>query len=368
MACVKERLSVMHLVDTLEMGGAERLAVNLVNHLPRDRYDPVLCTTRRAGPLLASLHPDVGRLHLHRQFRFEVRPVRQLMGWIRDRGVRILHAHGSTLFIARLAAALVPGTRLIWHAHYGRFASEDRAAPAFRIAARGAAVIAASREIAAWVCRRFAFPPDRVTYLPNFVTATDAEPLSADLPGEPGFRVVVVANIRPEKDHLTLVRAFHKVVKRIPRAHLVVVGAVSDPACLATVASQANCLGISSNVSFVGPRNDIASVLKFSDVGVLSSVMEGLPMALLEYGLAGLATVATKVGECPAVLDGGRAGLLVEPQNPAEMADAIVRLLLHRHDRETLGMLFKEQVERKYSPTQAVRAVCGLYDGLVGEK
>src|SRR5579863_5854429 len=68
----------MHLIDTLAAAGAERVAVNIVNHLPRDRYIPYLCTTRSDGPLDALVAPDVIRLRLQRRSRFDLRAVIRL--------------------------------------------------------------------------------------------------------------------------------------------------------------------------------------------------------------------------------------------------------------------------------------------------
>ena len=57
-------IGVMHLIDTLEVGGAEQMAMSLANLLPRDQFEPHLCTTRHEGPLAAAVGPDVGRLRL----------------------------------------------------------------------------------------------------------------------------------------------------------------------------------------------------------------------------------------------------------------------------------------------------------------
>ena len=86
------RIHVLHLVDTLWAGGAERVAVDLVNHLPRDRFAPHLCTTRRDGPLEPLVAADVGRLRLARTRRFDGRALRRLVAFIREHDIRILHA------------------------------------------------------------------------------------------------------------------------------------------------------------------------------------------------------------------------------------------------------------------------------------
>src|SRR5260221_9907312 len=62
------RIGVMHLVDSLDIGGAETVAVNLVNCLPREQYVAHLCTTRKDGPLEKLVRADVLRLGLQRKY------------------------------------------------------------------------------------------------------------------------------------------------------------------------------------------------------------------------------------------------------------------------------------------------------------
>src|SRR5918999_1889196 len=92
------RTGVMQLTDTLGAGGAERVAVNLANLLPRERYRMYLCTTRRDGPLAGLVADDVGRLCLARRWRFDYRAFGRLVDFIREHKVQILHAHGTALF------------------------------------------------------------------------------------------------------------------------------------------------------------------------------------------------------------------------------------------------------------------------------
>src|SRR5271154_2133098 len=110
------RTGGMHIIDTLAAAGAERVAVNIVNHLPREKYVPYLCTTRSDGPLDAAVAPDVVRLRLERKSRFDCGAVIQLRRFLQKNDVRVLHVHSSSLFIARLAA-LRMNAAIIWHAH-----------------------------------------------------------------------------------------------------------------------------------------------------------------------------------------------------------------------------------------------------------
>jgi glycosyltransferase involved in cell wall biosynthesis len=360
-------IGVLHVIDTLEVGGAERMAMNLVNCLPRERYRPYLCTTRRAGSLVARVRPDVTIVNLARRNRFDLAPLKRIADFVRTHDIRLLHAHGPALFVSKAATICVPGTTLIWHAHYGGLPAQNRRALLYRLACRGATVITVNEGLAIWARERLCVPPTRVHYLQNFVEKPDSERPASKLPGEPGFRVACLANIRAEKDHLTLLRCFAVVVRRFPRAHLLLIGAPSDQNYYGLVSKCVAELGLCGQVSFLGPVEDVYTVLKACDVGVLSSATEGLPMALLEYGIAGLATVATRVGQCPQVLDDGRAGILVDPRSPAALASALEGMLGSSDMRATLGAALQKHIEHNYSETAVVSELCRIYNNIVSE-
>jgi glycosyltransferase involved in cell wall biosynthesis len=369
-------ISVLHVLDTLALGGAERAAVNLVNELPRDRYRPYLCTTRMEGPLREAVAADVGQLALRRKSRFDPSAIRRLVDFIRRQKIAILHAHGSSLFVAVLAAWFPPRPIVIWHAHYGRVALEDRRAWAHRLAVRSiGGVIAVNRQLAEWCGRRLAASENKIWCIPNMVCAPVTSGFEMPgLPGTPGSRIVCVANLRAEKDHLTLVRAMRLVVREHPAAHLFLVGAHSDPlysassAYFEAVKREVAQYSLEQNVSFLGQRQDIPNILRGCDIGVLSSKTEGLPVSLLEYGMAGLPVVATQVGECEEVLDRGRAGVLVPSQSPPDLAEALLSLLRSPERRSVLGEAFLRRVKTLYSATSIVTQVCQVYENVLAAK
>src|SRR5437667_9911772 len=93
----------------------------------------------------------------------------------------------------------------------------------------------------------------------------------------------------------------------------------------------------------LGLRSDIGNVLAGSDVFVLPSLSEGVPLALLEAMLAGKPVVATAVGEVPTVLKGGHAGVVVRPGDAAVLADALASLLSDPAEARRLGAKSEER-------------------------
>ena len=354
---------VLHITDTLDLGGYERVVVNLVNELSRHCFTAALCTTRRDGPLDAQVAPGVIRLRLARRGVFDAGAVARLAEFIRAHGIRILHAHGPSLFIARAAAALPPYPAVIWHAHSGRLAAENRAGWLYRLAAAGiAGVISVNRPLLEWTRRRLRLPASRTWYLPNFVAEPALLPETPTLPGTPDSRIVCVANLRFEKDHATLLRAFALVARALPETHLLLAGDSSDAAYEQKLRAQAAALGVAHRTAFLGRRADVPAILRCSAAGVLSSAFEGLPMSLLEYGMAGLAAVATHAGQSGEVLDHGRAGILVPPGDAGALAGGLLSLLRSPELRARLGGELRRHVRERYGAAAVIPELCAIYE------
>jgi len=356
----------MQLTDTLALGGAERVAVNLANLLPRDRYRSYLCSSRRDGPLADFLSSDVRRLSLGRTHRFDMGAVRRLASFIKDHHIAILHAHASSLFLARMVSCLAPDIAVIWHDHFGRAHDEERPRWLYRAATRNiAAIVSVSEGLASWARNDLRMPADRVSYIPNLVDLGKNTGEPPQLPGKPGHRIVCVANFRPQKDQLGLLDAMTLVLARDPQAHLLLVGAAPTPEYRDTVLARISKLKLENSVSHLGPQQNVAAILRGCDIGVLSSSSEGLPLSLLEYGAAGLASISTDVGQCGEVLDGGKAGILVPPSSPSQLSEALVKLLESEKERALYGGRLETRVLQNYGPGPIIRQLCGVYERAV---
>lgn len=358
---------VLHLTDTLVAGGKERVVVNLVNHLPREWYQPFLCTTRFDGPLLKELASDVTTLHLERRHLLDVKALRLLVIFIRQHNIRILHAHGPSVFVATIAGFFPPFPAVVWHIHDGGMANSGPPSLAYRFMARRAkGIITVNQALADWVCQALLMPSDRISYIPNFIVTHNEIGPKVTLPGEEGCRIVCLANLLPVKDHTTLLRALAQVIQVNPKTHLVLVGSTGDGDCLRAIQKEISIAGLAQHISILGYRKDVLSILRTCDIGVLSSKAEGFPMALLEYGMAGLPTVATQVGQCPEVLGYGRAGKLVPPGSPDQLAQALMELLRSPERRHFLGKQLSLHVQETYNQQRILEKFGQFYRMVLG--
>lgn len=353
---------VVQVIDALEAGGAERVAVDLANALPRGRYRSWISATRRAGPLAELIAPDTGQFHLQRSGTFDLAAIRAFAGFLRRERIEIVHAHSTSLFFGAVAGALA-GARVIWHAHSGKLATSGRSPLPYRIAFwKASAAIGVTEPLAEWARRNLGLDPAHARYIPNFLREPPPGEPARDLPGAAGRRIVLVANFRPEKNHRFVIETMRRVADRIPDAALLLVGASPDRAYLESLEALRHRLGLDAHVYFLGQRFDIPAVLRACDVAVIGSSSEGLPIALLEYGLARKAVVSTDVGQCGEVLAGGERGILVPSGDGERFAEGIVRLLESERERRRFGERLYNGIQGKYNERAVIGEVTALYD------
>ena len=112
-------MNVVQLIDSLNAGGAERVAVNFANALVSRVETSYLCATREEGVLKESLSKDVSYLFLEKKSTIDLRAIKKLSDFVKTNQINIVHAHGSSFFIATIIKILNPKLVLIWHEHYG---------------------------------------------------------------------------------------------------------------------------------------------------------------------------------------------------------------------------------------------------------
>ena len=117
--------------------------------------------------------------------------------------------------------------------------------------------------------------------------------MAGSLPGRCGRRIVCVGNVRPEKDHVSLVRALALVVDEVPDAHLLIVGSDRNHSrYVKAVRDEISRHGLEKHVTLIGARDDVPRILHACDIGVLSSISEGLPLALRAVAIRAFRDVA----------------------------------------------------------------------------
>lgn len=353
-------MKVLQLIDSLHAGGAERMAVNLANVLA-DKVDrSFICATRQEGVLKQAINKDVGYLFLNKTSTLDIRAIKTLNTFVKHEAIDVLHAHSTSFFLATLVKLLNKNLKLVWHDHYGQSEFlEHRKTHVLQYCSNYFShIFSVNEKLETWAQKKLKAPS--VSYLSNFIAQSNVEPQTS-LKGFQGKRLVCMANLRPQKDHIVLLHAFSEVIKTQKDWTLHLVGKDFRDAYSKKVKAIIRTLNLESHVFLYGSRPDVGPILKQCEIGVLSSKSEGLPLALLEYGLAGLAVVATKVGQCDTVLEHGKLGVLVAPQNSKALQDALEFLIDDVQKRQERAAAFHKSVVNNYASEAIVETLLNTY-------
>lgn len=357
-------MKVLQLIDTLEAGGAERIAVNFANALTEDIEGSYLCATRKEGPLKQSLKAEVGCFFLHRTSTLDIKAIRKLKRFVKHNGITHIHAHATSFFIATVIKFLNPKLKLIWHDHYGE--SEflnQRPKKALKFCSRYFNhIFCVNSKLKDWAEQNL--KTKSVSYLPNFAELDNSQVSVTKLKGISGQRIVCLANFRPQKDHLTLLEAFQTINKKFTDWSLHLIGQDFKDEYAASIASYIEEGQLGTSVFVYGSCPDVSAILKQGSIGVLSSKSEGLPIALLEYGLAGLPVIATDVGDCRLVISNEDEGQLINRQNSSDLKNAIEFYISNPEKAKLAGQQLRLKVNDCFSKKAIIKSVLKTYQSI----
>jgi glycosyltransferase involved in cell wall biosynthesis len=365
------RLRVLAVLDSpTDQGGAERFALGLVSHLPRDRFEPWVCSTRFATPEASEALADAGVSHisLRRTGKLDVYRLGGLAMLLKQGRFDVVHAHmfGSNVWgtvLGKLCGVPV----IIAHEHNWSYTGElmrrmiDRHVIA-RYATRFVAESNRTRMI-----ELEGIPAEKVLVLPTAYIphrVTDPTDIRAELGLPSDARIIgVAATLRVEKALEVMINALAQVVQQFPNTHLVIAG---DGPQRGLLESEAASTGMTGHVHFLGERRDVTPILENVNVGALSSDWEGMPLFVLECMTTRTPVVATNVGGLPEVVEHDRTGLLVPPRNPTALAEAISALLADPERGRRLADAAAERM-RDYTIQTVAERFGRLYEQLVSD-
>jgi glycosyltransferase involved in cell wall biosynthesis len=366
------RLRVLHLINSFELGGTERQAVELLKRLDHTRFDVRLAAIENKGALygeIAERYPDVAVFPLNslanRQAWQQVQALRAHL--LRER-IDILHAHDFYAgWLGAWATRLTP-TKFIVAQRHLRLSDRRVHALGRRVMNRLAdRVIVNAEMIREYVLAERLARPAKLAVIRNGLVLGDLASQRAALRRQlldelnlPDNVLLIgkIANLRPVKGHADLLDAAAHVVSEFPNAHFVLIGAGE---LRFDLEQQARELGIGRYIHFLGKRENAARYNAAFDLAVLASLHEGMPNAVLEAMAANTAVVATAVGGVREIVTDGETGYTALPANPASLAARIAQALTHDAERQHLAANGCAFVREHFGMQQMVEKTEELY-------
>lgn len=354
---------IAFFLPTLRGGGAERVAVNLVQGITERGVPVDVVLASAEGDLLSQLPSSVRVVDC--RARRVLASLGPLARYLRRERPRVLissmnHANLVSLWAAGLSGRRTPvlvtvhNTLSTSTTHQGRVARNLWPVLLRRFYPRAAGIVAVSRGAADDLVRETGIPAERVRVIYNPVITPGLLAMAGQTPDHPWFGpdrppvVLAVGRLTRQKDFPTLLRAFAE-VRRQRLTRLIILGEGEDRPSLLQLAAE---LGVSEDVALPGFRDNAPAFMARSALFVLSSAWEGLPTVLIEALAAGTRVVAT---DCPSgpreILRDGRLGALVPVGDAGALARAMLRVLERPPapaPREALAPFMRESAVDQY--------------------
>ena len=295
---------------------------------------------------------------------------RSCLRLVKEERIELIHGHEFSAIVCGWIVARLAGIPFVGTVHgKNYFWEKARRRLAYRTVGRSGTLVAVSEDLKNFIVEKVGIPGARLQVVYNGVElgndTSDVEiaRVRSELGLKPDDRVIgTVGSLYPVKGHRYLLDAMPAILEKHPNCVLLMVGRGELEMSLK---DQASRLGIESHVRFLGVRQDVPKLLAVMEIFVLSSLSEGLSMALLEAMASGKPVVATRVGGNPELVEHGKTGWLVRAEQPAELASGLLRLLDDASLRVQYGRASAERVARSFSVNRMVGRYRELYRSLI---
>jgi glycosyltransferase involved in cell wall biosynthesis len=356
-------LSIAHVGDSMEMGGAEKLTATLCR-LQRDKgHTASVHCLYRLGVLGEELRAEGFEVILHHSSAF-FHLMRGLYRAFKQSRPDVVHCHNATAAIIAAFPARLAGVKTIIVTRHGLVKPpyQIRRELKFALASRWCNWIVAVCEgtrtnlLAAPFAAR-----DKIIHIYNGACPANVRAVPRT---KKGFTLLYVGRLAPLKDHGTLLRAVALTCAHHPDVQLWIVGDGPLELDLRRLTGE---LGLNDSVTFFGEQADVSPFMLAADLFVSSSLTEGLPVSLLEAMSVGLPAVVTDVGGMGEIARLSGAVTLVPSSNPQGMAAALSDAIAQRQELPKRGQLASRCYEQYFRPERMLDDYMTLYNNCVSQ-
>ncbi len=356
-SATRDSLRIVHVINTLEMGGAERLVVALARSQHRAGHSVRVQCLSGSG-LLAEELRQLGIPVAIYEGSSRVGRIRGLMEAFRAFSPDVVHCHNTGATLLGAPVARVFGARCVISTRHGGARRDGTSLyeAKFWVAARACAHVVSVSDSTTRLLARGPFASrKRLVTILNGAQAPNL-PNTSRRPDR--LVLLCVARLSWPKDQATLLRAIAKVRATVPLVQLWLVGDGPDRPALEQLCQR---LDLTETVRFLGEQREVGIWLAQADLFVLSSIVEGAPLALLEALSAGVIPIATAVGGIPEIIQRSEVGFLVPPGDDSAMAASILKVI---EDRDRWPE-WRRQARAAYERHFTIARMCDEYERLI---
>ncbi|MCX7745008.1 MAG: glycosyltransferase [Flavobacteriales bacterium] len=294
-------MRVLHVIDSLEVGGAEKMVIFTANELVRRGLHAGIMVIVKRGTLANLLNKQVELIELNRKSRFGLRALKNFS--CAAHRFDIIHIHLAHNFKYAFVADILFGLpqKIVLHDHSGEvlFNKKKRSKiPLFmRSWMRKCFYIAVSNDLLEFSVNKYRLTPGRYTNLSNAVPVCSNWRLGLKPgPGSP-IRLLLTGNVRPIKNIEFAVHFIYFLLKNKCEAYLTIVGNISDQVYYQNLEILIQKFNLQHRIFFAGKVNSLTDLKEQFNLGIHCSHAETGPLVLLEYMMLGLPFIAINRGD-----------------------------------------------------------------------
>jgi glycosyltransferase involved in cell wall biosynthesis len=352
-------MKIAHVVDSMEVGGAEML-VSQMCRLQRNQGDaPCVYAVAALGELGKRMREE-GFAVQHNVGRRLTDSMRNFFHIFKELRPDVVHLHNPTPTIYAAIAARMAGVPSIVSTRHSLVAAPRNLVAELKYAFAASCcdwIVGICDATANNVKSMHSVSARKIVRIYN--GAVPLKRLAKEhWPAKNGFTLLFVGRLAPVKNHALLLNAFRAAHSSMPSLRLWMVGDGSERK---TLESLATGLGIAEQVTFWGQQLDVTPFFSAADAFIMSSKSEGLPISLLQAFSLGLPAIVTNVGGMAEVVRLAKAGFTVSVTDPAEMAAAILRLTGSDGERKQFSINAEAAFHSRFTLDTMVDAYMGLY-------
>jgi len=338
---------VLQVIDSLNIGGAERVLINLTNLLVKHNVEVSVVQLLKRGVLTDGLDSKVKCFVLKRASRFG--PV-SLFRFVRLAvQFDIIHVHMRHNFLyVGLALCLVPsGKKIILHDHYNVYPETGLRFWILKKLLRRQYFISVEGKGVDWALHQLQLSKDQVFLLQNTIKREDFN--SGNLPDtERKQNIVLVSNIKPSKNIMFILELWRQLKERRLEMHLQIIGVVQDPLYYKSVLRFIDDHSLKSLVSVDTGVTHVQEKLSQYVLGLHASAAETGPLVLLEYLAQGLPFLAFRTGQIAEKINLRFEEFIIDTFDQNAWITRIQSLLSVTHDPQELKNYFEDHFGEKH--------------------
>ena len=369
----QQKLRIMFLVLEMDLGGLQRIVNLLIRIIDREVFEPYLACLDQGGIFYEQAATACASSYIlgRKPGPFDKKMFFRLLDILRKEKIDIIHSNNGCSSYAALAGRLA-GVKGIIHTDHGRLVPdkitailEDRFSSYLMnrfvgVSTQLTEYLRSTVKISDKKLLTIINGVDDQTFKPRSIKERNA--LRSQLGFDENDKIIgTVCRLDPIKNLVFMISCMPDIIQRLPTAKLVIIG---DGPIKTSLIQQADNLGISSSVQFLGLRRDTEDLMPVFDVYACTSLSEGTSMTILEAMSCGLPIVASAVGGNVKLVDDANGFLL--PQGDSErFINAIVKLFCDERVRWMMGQRSREKIEKDFSLERMVKEYELLYISLL---